>query len=456
MNFDLLQKLIPEDVVIEKFQNIIKMKSTRQELHEINIKCNPEKIIFPLREGELIEQPGSIPIGTSYSLSYPGTASTKCVVIFQDEVNFFIGGIPSYEYTKIFLQKINLNQFNLKFLSKDHEYYLIPFKKDWREALQPYKKLLKVKENLTRTRMPRFMLQLGVKDSNGKVYIKNFLELYPVIELFHRHFGDGHLIHFFGTNKDGYDRMFPDYTLDPDLGGEKAFTQLLNRVKSLNLLTSHHYNPRIADTNWIAQNPEYREAIVLHEGVEVKEPYKGHLHYVMNLNHDLWFNRCLETVNYLANLGFDYLEIDQFTYQRNFYHPGKPLALGYQKLVDKFIELGINFWLEGVSDIFRIPPGNFYQILIRDNSQLWEDGENRRGYPYGRSFAEFFMSLYPDSEVSYQIFTENKLFDKIEERLHIARKINAAVYDIELGFYDSNYVPNLKNIIQILKEHAWI
>ena len=51
-------------------------------------------------------------------------------------------------------------------------------------------------------------------------------------------------------------------------------------------------------------------------GERVTEPYKDHTHFVMNPNHKAWFDRCFETIDYLFGLGFDYIEIDQFTYQR--------------------------------------------------------------------------------------------------------------------------------------------
>lgn len=330
---------------------------------------------------------------------------------------------------------------------------MIPFEDDWKTAADHYKKCLDIESQTGQKRLPKYLLQLGVKDSDKKVHINNFSELTPVIELFYNHFGAGNIVHFFGTNKHGYDRMFPDYIIDKELGGEKAFQQLIEKAKSLGLQTSHHYNPRIADINWMQSFPKYREAIVQKDGMEVLEPYKNHMHYVMNLNEPLWFERCFETVNYLAGLGLDYLEIDQFTYQRNFFDERQPLAHGYKKMVERFTELGIKFWLEGVSDIFRLSEGNFYQILIRDRAQLWGDGENRRGYPNGRTFAEFFMYLYPGSEVSYQIFTEKKLFDKIRERVNMGQIINSAIYDIELGFYDENYIRNLKRIIGILNKN---
>jgi len=449
-----VQKLLLSEVPLCKEDDVYVIKTATKNLSEITFRFAPNKIILPLREGELIEDVEKLPLNEEYSLTYPGTASSKCVVLFQDDLNIFLGGMPSYEFARIAMKRVGQNDFHLTFVSKQHHYYIIPFENAWRKAADRYQKILGIPKKRTNKHKPMFLLQLGVSTPEKKVHIANFEELLPVVDLFHEHFGDGHIIHLFGTNKDGFDRMFPDYTIDPRLGGEKSLIRLLEHIKSLNCYSSQHYNPRIADIDWIKRHPSYRSAIVHDEGAEVKEPYAGQYHYVMNPNDEKWFARCLETVDYLANLGFDYLEIDQFVYQRNFYHPDKPLALSYQRLVNEFLKRGLKFWVEGLSDVFRFPEDNFCQILIRDRSQLWDDGENRRGYPYGQTYADFFMYLWPDTEVSYQVFTEHKLFDKIEERIAKARHINSAVYDLELGFYDENYVPNLKKIIQILEQNG--
>jgi len=110
--------------------------------------------------------------------------------------------------------------------------------------------------------------------------------------------------------------------------------------------------------------------------------------------------------------------------------------------------------LEGISDIFRIPSGDFYQILIRDRAERWSDGENRRGYPFGLSYPEYFMYLWPGTEVSYQILTEYKLFEAIPEKVREAQKIGARIYDIELGYYNEKYMDNLKRMLENLGNHA--
>lgn len=449
-----IEDVLVSDLPVAQVEQGLVVESETAELSECVFRFRPTRIIFPTREGEYIEDLGQISIGSEYSLTYPGTASMKCVVIFQEEGNVFVGGEPSYEYTRITLKRESKDTFCLTFLTTKHHYFITSFDDDWTHGADRYKTYFRISACGKTHQNPRYVLQLGVKDPFGQVHIRHFSELYPVVELFQKHFGTGNIIHFFGTNTAGFDRMFPDYTIDPSLGGEPAFREMLHAANALGLSTSHHYNPRIADSNWIERHPEYVPAIVRTNDGEVRELYKDHFHFVMNPNHDGWFGKCFETVEYLHSLGLDYLEIDQFTYQRNFYNPERALALGYKKMVDELISRGIKFWLEGVSDVFRLPPGNFCQILIRDKAQLWGDNENRRGYPYGRTFASFFMYLYPDSEVSYQILTEHKLFDKVRERFDAAKANNAAVYDIELGFYDEHYVENLKKVISILEEHG--
>ena len=449
-----LRSGISTGVLIKEVDGHLILEQSGDTLSEVCLEIEPTRILFPLREGEILDDLDRIAVGAEYSLTYPGTASMKCVVVFQDGQNFLLGGLPSYEYTRITLTRIDEEKYSLTLKSLKHTYYLFPFDEDWRVAADQYKLALGLNGNAREVTAPRYLIQLGVKDPFGEVHIRHFEELLPLVSKVAERLGPNHILHLFGTNEAGFDRMFPDYTIDPDLGGERALREVVSLASSLGLSTSHHYNPRIADSDWIDLNPEYRTAIVHDKGEPVVELYKDHAHYVMDPNNPAWYSRCFETIHYLASLGFDYLEIDQFTYQRNFFSDAGPLALGYKKMVDDFVKLGYNFWLEGVSDVFRLSPGNFFQILIRDRPQLWDDGENRRGYPYGKSYADFFMYIWPDSEVSYQILTENKSFEQVPGRLREARAINASIYDLELGFYDANYESNLERLLTELDAHA--
>lgn len=448
-----LQKLNFEILLIN---NGFEINHKNKKLTELYFEIEAEKLVFPLREGEFIKDITHLKEGEEYSLSYPGTASTKSMVIFSpDGGGIFIGGYPTFEWAKIKIKRLKNKTIKIIYNSPEHHLYFLEFNINWRLAADQYKQILGIAEYKAIKRKPKYFLQIGVKDSYGKCGIKHFTDLKVPIDYFHKHLGPGHIIHFYGTNKDGFDRMAPDYTVDPALGGVKALTELIKYCQDLGHLTSHHYNPRYADHEWINTHPEYREAIVRKKDHSyVHEHYKGKDHFYMNPNIEIWYQRSMKTVNYLHKLGLDYIQLDQFTYQRNFYNPHKPLQLGYKRMIGDFEKRGIKHWLEGVSDVHKLKEGNFYQILTRDIPQVWEDNESRRGYPYGVFYPAFFMYLYPDAEVSFQLVTEKNHFKNFERRLRIARRINAAVYDLQMTFYDDNhYMDILKKLIDKIHEH---
>jgi hypothetical protein len=167
----------------------------------------------------------------------------------------------------------------------------------------------------------------------------------------------------------------------------------------------------------------------------------------MDPSNDLWLELCVKTIEYFKNIGFDYVEIDQIAYQRNLYTNHSGFGVGYHNLIDEVKKIGIKFWLEGVSDIFTLPKDCFFQVLPRDRSQFWETNENRRGYPYGTPLTLFYRTLMPNSPISYQIVTEKAKVNLIPKRMRLARKLNAQVYDLELGFVDKTYSTRLKRTL---------
>ncbi len=454
MENDIIEKQISQ-FPINKIKDGFKVDFVGKELTHLSFKLKINKIIFPSREGEFIKDISKLSLNKEYSLSYPGTASTKSMVLFtSNDRGIFIGSVPSYEFAKIKIKRTNKNNLLITYNSTEHKLFFIPFKNNWRKAANYYKKIINIDSTKIIKRKPKYFLQIGVKDSHKNCFVKHFSELKKIIDYFHSQLGPKHIIHFFGTNKDGFDRMLPDFTIDPKIGGKESLIELIEYTKNKGFLTSHHYNPRIADSDWIKQNPKYRSAIVRKKDKSlVFEHYKEHKHYVMNPNHKKWFNSCMQTVQYLKSIGFDYIQLDQFTYQRNFYNPQKPIQLGYKKMIKEFEKLNIKFWLEGVSDIHKLKNGNFYQILTRDNCLVWEDNENRRGYPYGISYPYFFMYLYPNKKVSYQLITEKNHLSEFKHKLKIARKINAAIYDLQMSFYNKKYMTLLEKSVDRIKKY---
>lgn len=430
------------------------------------VRISPKAIVMPTREGELISEPSRLPTYTSYSLSYPGTASTKSAVVFTaDEQGFVLGSAPSLDWARIILTRTDTDRFILRFLQKQCELFVFPFGPEeasatWeqamdalREAFAPHMAHATGADDVLAKR--RFFLQMGVRDFLGAAHIRHFMDLVPIAERYREVVGEGHFVHLFGTNREGFDRMLPEFTIDDLLGNHEGLARLVDTLHGMGLMTSHHFNPRIADLRWIDANRKYRDAVVCNaRGNPWVEFYKGNVYYVMNPNHRKWRDHCLRTVADLQELGFDYIELDQIAYQRNLATADDGIGQGYQALIDATAAMGVKLWVEGVSDVYRLPPDAFFQILPRDRFELWETNENRRGYPYGTMFPFFYRKLLPGVPVSLQIVNAKCRADMIPERLSIAKRIDADVYDLELGFVDDTYKGHLETTLQALEESA--
>lgn len=418
------------------------------------ITCRPLAIIFPTREGEYISNPTKLGNYQTYSLSYPGTASSKCVILFfASNSGVLVGSKPSLDWAKLSLTRNGTRRFTIKLLQKNQHLYLIPFSDRWETAVDEFKSLFTKNGKASNSHRildkPRFFLQMGARDFFGRSHIKKFSDLLPFIKLFRSTVGEGHFVHLFGTNAAGFDCNFPDFRIDPKLGGKLALSRLVNQIHQMGLITSHHFNPRIADIHWLDRHPGYQEAIVLApNGNPWIEFYKHRLYAVMNPNNQKWLSLCLKTIRYLKSIGFDYIELDQVAYQRNLFTPEGGFGPGYQKLIDRTKKESVKFWLEGVSDVFAIPADCFFQVLSRDRVEFWETNENRRGYPYGTAFTRFYRRLMPSAPISFQLVTEKCKVNLIRKRLAIARKLNAQILDLEMGFVDKTYAARLDKTLK--------
>jgi hypothetical protein len=439
---------------IEQITNGYHITKATSTPSEIKFTTRVITLIWPSKEGEIIENIENLPTNFSYSLSYPGTASTKSIVLYETvNKGIFIGSKPTESFCKLKITRVGHNKVKVSFESTEHDFIAIPFEIDWKQAIPAYKKYYRIIDMNYQKSEPKILLQIGAIAPECQPRFSNFNDLRIVVDKFHNAFGSNNIIHLFGTDSAGFDRMYPQYNISPELGGEASLKTFLEYVHSKGMMTSHHFIPRIADYDWVTQNPDFKESIVTginHENVPMVELYKGHPFYIMNINHQKWFDICLKTVKRLHGLGFDYVQLDQICYQRTFYNPDLPFAVGYKKLIKSVESKGINYWLEGISDIYRPRGKDFGQILIRNTPNLWEDFEQRRGYPFGRSYPEFYTSIYPNDNYSYQIITENKSLENVTENLAIAQKINAKVYDLQMDYFSEKYMDLLTDTIKLL------
>jgi hypothetical protein len=450
-----------------------------------DIICTPSKVIFPTREGESISKDVFFPekkedrkIKDIYTLTYPGTASTKCIVVFTGKKHgFVVGAEPSLKWAELSIRPItkkkdSKKKIEITIFQRETDLYILPFKngakkqviahtgqrtggraikyvprRNWRQAVRGFPLIAK-KLNPD---LPRFMLQMGIRNPDGKAYIKNFSDprLLEAIDKFHKELGPGNIIHLFGTNKSGFDNGFPDFLIDRRLGGKggkKGLRRLVNKIHERGLYASHHFNPRIASVKWLnkKENRIYKKAVLRDpKGNPWEEKYKKRRYRVMNPSHDEWQKYCVERVRYFEDIGFDYVELDQISYQRNVANPNDDIGTGFQDMINLADKGNGRVWIEGVSDIYKLPPGAWFQMLPRTRHENWlNKNENRRGY-IGKPESIFYRSLMPDTPISVQIVMDTpKLKDKIKgirPRLVEARKMDAVVLDLELGFFNEEY-----------------
>ena len=423
------------------------------EREEVRLELPIKKAILPNREGEYVEDAMTLPEKFDYVLSYPGNASSKSMVLFLDDNRgIFIGGKPTPEFAQIALRRIRGNVIEVRFDSREHDFVVLPFEGNWKKVVPAWRSIydIKVQDSIDLSDI-KYMLQIGIRKPNKNCYINHFDELLEPVRYFYNKIGGGHIMHFYGANQAGFDRMYPRLRIDPMLGDEEGLRKVLDEVHEMDMLTSHHFNPRLADYNWVLQNRGLRDAIVRNdEGHFVIEDYGGHPFYVMDPNHPMWFDQCMDAIKRMHSHGFDYVQLDQFTQQHNFYREDAPMHAGYLKMVEEVNKLGIGYWLEGMSDLHPPTGLAFSQILVRKGYHFWKNGEPAKGTLFGESYPEFFTTLMPNYRMSYRIMAHGRETDDIQQNLITAKKIRATVYDLQLDYFDQDYMRLLKMVVNRL------
>jgi LacI family transcriptional regulator len=438
------------DFEIEDLESGFRVQHFASERETVRIEMPLKKAIFPNREGEYIADAMTLPENFDYSLSYPGNASSKSMVLFLDEdKGIFIGGKPTPEFSQISVRRIRGNVTEVRFDSREHNFVVLPFEGNWKKVVPTWREVfgIAVQDPIDLSDI-KYMLQIGIRKPNKNCYIEHFDELLEPVRYFYEKIGGGHIMHFYGANQAGFDRMYPRLRIDPILGDEDGLRAVLDEIHEMDMLTSHHFNPRLADYNWVLQNRKLRDAIVRNdEGHFVIEDYGGHPFYLMDPNHPLWFEQCMDAITRMHSYGFDYVQLDQFTQQHNFYREEKPMHAGYLKMVEEVNRLGIGYWLEGMSDLHPPTGMAFSQILVRKGYQFWKNGEPAKGYLFGESFPEFFTTLMPNYRLSYRIMAHGRETDDIQRNLITAKKIHATIYDLQLDYFDQDYMRLLKMVV---------
>ena len=144
----------------EKVEGGYKLHYRNSKPELLSFAVRVEKMIFPTREGELIEDVTKLPLDKDYFLTYPGTASTKSMVLFTNSLDgIFIGSDPTVEFAKVGVRYLGDNAVNISYFSREHSLYFIPFKEDWRLGADQYKKLAGITNVPHPPRKPKYFFQ---------------------------------------------------------------------------------------------------------------------------------------------------------------------------------------------------------------------------------------------------------------------------------------------------------
>ena len=426
-----------------------------EKVEQISFQCTITKVIFPNRAGEYIEDIESLPSQFDYVLTYPGTASTKSMVLyFSDNEGVFIGAKPSPEFARIGIHKISGNRVEITYQSTDNKLIFLPFTGSWKQVLPVFREHFNLPSHAKVLRDPLYMLQTGITSTDGYCELTDYHHLLPAYRQFRSRMGRNHIVHFYGLHEHGYLRNNPDVTLKQSLGGEKAFSQLLKTINGYGLRTSGHFNPRLADYDWVNNNKEFRAAIVRDDfNHMVIEDIDGHPFYVMNPANNRWYDVCLEQIFRLKEYGFDFIQLSQFSQARNFKMRFDVIHAAYQQLLAEIRRHKIPLWISGLSDLYSLEKIYFSQFLRRDRQTYWSDGEPRGQPIYGPAYPEFFTSLYQGIQMAYPVIGDDAALAPFDHHFSRARMLQAQVYDFQSGYYRDGYTAHVDEICNKIDEN---
>ena len=438
--------------VVEEVIDGFGIASQLDRVEKITFECNLTRIIFPNRAGELIEDIGSLPKNFNYSLTYPGTASTKSMVLyFGENEGLFIGAKMSAEFARIDIRKIYGSRCQITFQSKDNQLLFLPFQGSWKQVLPFFRDYYSIPSSSIPYKQRTYLFQIGIRSPEGYSELSHFSQLIEPLRLIARRYGHGHIIHFYGVTQTGYLRGWPDYTLSKEQGGERAFRNTIKALQSLGFRVSTHYNPRLADYDWVQQNKVFRSDIVRDDRDHpVIETVDGHPYYVMNPTSRRWFDKCLTGITEMHKMGFDLIQLAQFTHSPNFRTRSDVIHEAYHRLTDIMHQQGIQYWISGLSDLYSSGWAEFTQYLRKPGQMVFANGEPR-GIPiYGTSFPEFFTSLFPDVKLAYPVLSEEENWEEFDNNFTAAKDIRADVYDIQIGYYRKNFQMDIQKVIDMI------
>lgn len=341
-----------------------------------------EEIHWPNREGEVFSPKNANRVlsnlgraNNGLSLCWPATASMQGLGVSNSDGFHVLSAEPDHEGLIRYL--------TLESPESDHIRMIFTGTAvEWRLASYPAKQNYAKKSSSLNT-----LWQIGLIDPDGVSRVpegQGFSILEEAAKRIVAVSGPpraGDIIHMFGYAA-GHDRGYPDYSPSKALGGPAALTQAVSALERAGFLTSLYMNARLAEKSEIERNSELISAAMTdRNGNPVVEKYHGRDFLVMNPESSIWRERLLHEAEALAATGARWLQLDQVAGRAAPSEAAAPWGAGYRRLIEDIQSLGINVWIQGVSDYY---PADAFEATWREIDIL-EDGTLRGGCPFGSS-----------------------------------------------------------------------
>jgi len=149
-----------------------------------------------------------------------------------------------------------------------------------------------------------------------------------------------------------------------------------------------------------------------------------------------------------------FVQLAEFTHSPNFHMRSDVIHESYQHLTDLMHKNGIRYWISGISDLYSSGWTEFSQYLRKPGQLVFANGEPR-GIPiYGKSFPEFFNSIFPGIKLAYPVLSEEEPWDAFDANYLNAKSFRADVFDIQTGFYLEHFDQVMKTVLEMIDRNS--
>ena len=291
-------------------------------------KNTSEKALFwPHRPGERIANPANS--NEKLSIKYPGYATMQWMEYGDAAEGLYFTCLDS-TLNATYLNAngkdgtLTMSMTKYPFTEPDetwssYPYVLSPHQGDWHTGAKKYRQWadtwIEVQEQPKWVKEDNGWLLTIMKQQNGDIMWK-YDELDKVLKVAKQQGLD--MLGLFGWAIGGHDHLYPDYSLDPNMGNLEDLKSNTNKVRDKGGQTALFVNGQLVDTVTTYFKTQGKDQII--QGLDGKVRYEtwrkffdapGYTHAVMCPSTEGWSNTLMDLTKYIADVGADAIFYDQ-------------------------------------------------------------------------------------------------------------------------------------------------